>query len=286
MSHRALSVLKPALIMCLASVPAAALGQEAASSQPPPKVLQIFVESVKPGKGAAHEKVEIGWPQAFRKAKWPTRYLAMTSVSGPGEAWFMSGYDSYEAVGTDQRNVDKTPVLARELERLSQLDGELLSGTRSLIALYRPELSYRADEIDIAQMRYISVTLVTLKAGYDSAYADIRKLVNAGHEKAGLDERWAMYQVATGMPGPAYLLMIPMKSLQTMDVAEEIHGKSYQDALGVTVRQQLQEFARTGVASTEARLFAFSPKMSYPSDELASRDPAFWKPKAATVAKP
>ena len=89
MPHRAW--LAPVAFLCLASAPAAAAAQEAAPSQAPPKVLQIFVESVKPGKGSAHEKVEPGWPAAFRKAKWPTHYLAMTSMSGPGEAWFLSG---------------------------------------------------------------------------------------------------------------------------------------------------------------------------------------------------
>jgi hypothetical protein len=283
MSPRAL--LTPLAVICLASAPAPTFGQDSASSHSPPKVLQIFVESVKPGKGAAHEKVEIGWPQAFRKAKWPTHYLAMTSVSGPAEAWFMAAYDSYEAVGTDQQNIEKTPSLARELERLSSVDGALLSGTRGMLALYRPELSYRPD-IDIAQMRYVAVTLVTLKPGYDSAYADIRKLANAGHEKASLDEHWAMYQVTSGTPGPAYLIMIPMKSLQEMDAADVNHGKPYQDALGQTGRQQMREFARNAMVSSETRLFAFSPKMSYPSDELIARDPTFWKPKAVAAAKP
>jgi hypothetical protein len=283
MSRRAL--LTPVAVICLASAAAPAAAQEATSSHSPPKVMQIFVESVKPGKGAAHEKVEIGWPAAFRKAKWPTHYLAMTSASGPGEAWFMSAYESFEAIGTDQQNVDQTPALARELERLSQVDGELLSGTRSLLALYRPELSYRPD-IDIAQMRYVAVTIVTLKPGYDSAYADVRKLVQAGHDKAKMDEHWAMYQVASGMPGPAYLLMIPMKSLQEMDLAQEIHGKAYQDALGEAGRQQVRDFARAGIATSETKLFAFSPKMSYPSEELVARDPKFWKPKAVAAAKP
>jgi len=277
--------LAPVAFLCLTSAPTVAAAQEAASSHSPPKVMQIFVESVKPGKGAAHEKVEIGWPQAFRKAKWPSHYLAMTSMSGPGEAWFLGGYDSYAALETDQQNVEKTPTLSRELERLSQLDGELLSGTRNVLALYRPDLSYRPD-IDIAQMRYVALTIITLKPGYDSAFAEIRKLVHAGHEKANMDEHWAMYQVTSGMPGPAYLLMIPMKSLQEVDAAQESHGKPYQDALGDTGRQQLRDFARAGMAASETKLFAFSPKMSYPSDEWVARDPQFWKPKAATAAKP
>jgi hypothetical protein len=243
------------------------------------------VESVKPGKGAAHEKVEIGWPQAFRKAKWPTHYLAMTSMSGPAEAWYMTGYDSYAAWETDQQNVEKTPTLVRELERLAQVDGELLSGTRGVLAVYRPDLSYRPD-IDVAQMRYFALTIITLKPGYDSAFADVRKLVHAGHEKANMDEHWAMYQVTSGMPGSTYLLLIPMKSLQEADVAQESHGKPYGDALGESGRQQLREFARTATASSETKLFAFSPKMSYPSDEWVKRDPKFWAPKAVAAAKP
>jgi hypothetical protein len=284
MSHRTLALLTPAVVLCLASAPAA--GQEAASMKSPPKVMQIFVESVKPGKGVAHTKVEAGWPAAFRKANWPTHYLAMTSVTGPAEAWFMSGYDSFEAVTTDQQNIDQNATLTRELERLSQLDGDLLSGTRGVIASYRPDLSYRMDEVDLAPMRYVALTIVTLKPGYDSAYADIRKLVNTGHQKAGFEEHWAVYQVASGMPGPAYLLMIPMKSFQEMDAAEVNHGKLYQDALGEAGRQQLREFARTAIVSSDSRIFAFSPKMSYPSDEMVARDPKFWAPKPVTAAKP
>ena len=276
--------LAPAALLCLATSPAPTVAQEA-SSQSPPKVLQIFVESVKPGKGAAHEKVEIGWPQAFRKAKWPTRYLAMTSLSGPGEAWFMSGYESFAALEADQKNIEKAPTLAKELERLSQLDGELLSGTRGVLAVYRPELSYRPD-IGLADMRYFALTIITLKPGYDSAFADVRKLVHAGHDKANMDEHWAMYQVTSGMTGPAYLLLIPMKSLQEADVAQESHGKPYGDALGDAGRKQLRDFGRTAVESTETKLFAFSPKMSYPSDEWVAQDPQFWTPKTVAAAKP
>jgi hypothetical protein len=241
-------------------------------------VLQIFVESVKPGKGAAHAKVEAGWPAAFRKAKWPTHYLAATSMSGPGEAWFLSGYESFAAMETDQRNVEKTPVLSKELDRLSQVDGELLSGTRNILAVYRPDLSYRPD-ISIAQMRYFALTIFTLKPGYDSAFAEVRKVVHAGHDKANMDEHWAMYQVVSGGAGSTYLLLIPMKSLTEADVAQEIHGKPYGDALGESGRQQLRDFARAGLESTETKLLSFSPKMSYPSDEWVKQDPQFWAPK-------
>jgi hypothetical protein len=283
MSHRAW--LAPAAFLCLASAPVVAAAQEAAPSMSPPKVLQIFVESVKPGKGAAHEKVETGWPAAYRKAKWPSHYLAMTSLSGPAEAWYVGVYESFAALETDQRNVEKAPALARELERLSLVDGELLTGTRNVLAHYRPDLSYRPD-FDIAPMRYFGVTIITVNPGYDSAFSDARKLVHAAHAKANMDEHWAMYQVTSGMPGSTYLLFLPMKSLQEADVAQETHGKPYGDALGEAGRQQLRDFTRNSVATSETKLFAFSSKMSYPSAEWVARDPKFWAPKAVTAAKP
>ena len=280
---RRLSLLAQFALLVAASFPVTAPAQEPATGGPP-KVLQIFVESVKPGKGAAHEKVEAGWPQAFRKAKWTSHYLAMTSMTGPSEVWFFSGYDSYAAWEADQKHVEQTPALSRELDRLALQDGELLSGTRSMVAQYREDLSYRPN-IKVGEMRYWTVTTFTLRPGYDSAFADIRKLVQAGHEKTSMDEHWAMFQVVSGAPGSTYLLLLPMKSLKEADVAVETHGKPYLDALGDEGRRQGREFARAGYASVESNLFAFSPKMSFPSEEVVSSDPAFWNPPAA-AAKP
>jgi hypothetical protein len=249
-------------------------------------VLQVFIESVKVGKGSAHEKVEAGWPQAFRKAKWPTHYIGATTATGVPEAWFLSGYESFAAMETDQQNVGKNPTLSRELERLSAVDGDLLSNTRGILAVYKPALSYRA-AVDIGKMRYFSLNIVTLKPGYDSAWADTRKLILDAHEKANLDEHFAVYQVVSGIPGPAYLIIIPMRSLAEADAAMEGHdSQPYRDAIGTAGRTQLQEFARTGVVSGENRLLAFSPKMSYPSDEWVASDPEYWKPKVVTAAKP
>jgi hypothetical protein len=55
----------------------------AQETTPPPKVLSIIREFVKPGKsGAAHEKAESAFVQAMTRAKWPTHYLAVSSITG------------------------------------------------------------------------------------------------------------------------------------------------------------------------------------------------------------
>ena len=63
-----------------------------------PKVLQIMREYTKPGKsGMAHEKTESAFVQAMTRAKWPTHYLGMTSLSGKNRALFLTSYASFEA---------------------------------------------------------------------------------------------------------------------------------------------------------------------------------------------
>ena len=54
-----------------------------------PKLLTIVREEVKPGRAADHANHEAGWPAAFEKAMSPDYYLAMTSLTGPSEAWYV-----------------------------------------------------------------------------------------------------------------------------------------------------------------------------------------------------
>src|SRR5579863_1044257 len=85
------------LLGCLA---AGSFGVAAAQeeSMSPPKVLAVTREFVKPGKGGAvHDKAESAFVLAFARAKWPTHYLAMGSVSGKPRVLFFTAYDSFEA---------------------------------------------------------------------------------------------------------------------------------------------------------------------------------------------
>ena len=65
---------------------------------PPPKLLNVFREFVKPGKnGALHDKSESAFVQAMTRAKWPAHYLAVSSVTGKPRVLFLTGYDSFAA---------------------------------------------------------------------------------------------------------------------------------------------------------------------------------------------
>jgi hypothetical protein len=93
--------------------------------------------------------------------------------------------------------IEKNPTLEGEIDKIRERDGELLSGGRTLIALYHEDLSYRPN-VNIPQMRYVSVTTYRVRPGHNSEFVALRKTTNAAHEKANIDEHWAIYQVVTG----------------------------------------------------------------------------------------
>ena len=66
------------------------LGMAAAQEPtPPPKVLSVVREFVKPGKsGELHEKAESAFVQAMTRAKWPTHYFAGARLPAGRESCF------------------------------------------------------------------------------------------------------------------------------------------------------------------------------------------------------
>jgi len=100
---------------CVSSVTAQ---EKPAGMPPPPKVLVIFREFLKPGKaGSTHEKTESAFVQAFTRAKWPTHYLTIDSLSGKPRSLFLVGFDSFDAWEKDNQATQKNTALSAALER-------------------------------------------------------------------------------------------------------------------------------------------------------------------------
>ncbi len=259
----------------------AAIAQQAMA---PPKVLVIAREVEKPGKRAAHEKWEAGWPAAFAKAKWPVHYLAAASVTGEPRVLFLTGYGSMADWENDNRAIGKNAALAAELDRLAEKDADYISETRTGAFTYEPDMSYPRVEGSLGTRRYFLIVSVHVKPGHGEHFNEVRKLIKAAHEKINAADHYAIFHNAAGVDAGLYLIFIPLTSLAEWDKFPDIHGKEYQDALGEEGRKKVQEFNAQGVEKIEVQVLAFSPKMSYPSDDYVQADPDFWKPKPA--AKP
>lgn len=265
--------------LCVGSVESAR-SAEAPLGTKRPKILQIFMEDAKPGRQPAHEKNEAGWPAALRKANSKGYYLAMTSGS---QSWFVTPRESFAAAEAVTRDEEANAPLSAEVDRLWALDGEMLSKANGITAVLNEDLGYRADW-DTAKTRYYTVTVIRLQPGFGRDYEELRKVVNAAHAKANVDERWAVYEVVAGAPNDTYIFMSPVTSLAEWDKYEANHGKEYGEAMGEDARNRLRDFSRVAVKSSETQLFRFNPKMSYLPKEMTDRDPDFWTPKAVAAA--
>jgi hypothetical protein len=256
-----------------------AFAQEKTMSHMPPKVLTIMREYTKPGKtGMQHEKAESLFVQAMTKAKWPTHYLAVESLSGKSRALFLTGYESFAAWEKDFAAVQKNPTLAAALDHAGAVDGELLSETDQAVLTFSEEYSLRP-EVDIAHDRYFEITRFQVKAGHEKDWDEIVKLVKAAYDKIP-EAHWDAYQCVYGFPDTTYIIFNPMKSASEID-RNFAAGKQFEAAMGEEGMKKLGELSAAAIEMSETNLFAFNPRMSYTSDDWIKADPGFWAPKAA-----
>ncbi|MGC2185011.1 MAG: hypothetical protein WA637_17170 [Terriglobales bacterium] len=256
----------------------------AQETTPPPKVLSIMREFVKPGKGGSvHEKSESAFVQAMTRAKWPTHYFAVSSITGKPRVLFLTGYDSFEAWEKDVQATQKNATLSAALDRAALADGDLLSDYDSSALVYSDEYSLRSG-VDIAHMRYFEISLYRVRPGHDADWDEIVKMVKAAYEKIP-EAHWATYYAQFGQEGTSYVVFTPIKSAAEIDQSFA-QDKQFMANMGEDGMKKFSELLARAIEYSQHNLFAFTPSMSYPRDEWIKADPDFWKPKAHAAAAP
>lgn len=246
-------------------------------ASPPPKVLSIFREEIKAGRGTAHAKLETGYVRALQKAKWPVYSLAMTATAGGTDAWFVNAYDSFAAMEKDRQNMDKNAQLSADFERLDGLDADFRTGQRGILCSLNEELSI-GGSFDVSQMRYFAVNTVRVRPGHDQEYQEARKMLMEAVKKADPTAHSVLYTVRAGMPSGTYLIFTPRKSLAEMDPNPTV-ASAVQAAMGDGGAQKRQKLLADSVISSETSIYAFSPMMSYVPKEWVKSGGEYWAPK-------
>jgi hypothetical protein len=259
---------------------------DSAESGPPP-VLQIFREEVKPGKGPLHEKSETNWAAAYKKANLKYYYLGTTTMTGPTEAWFFNAYASMEDAEKATAALAANKAVQAEVDKVNVSDGDLLMKASSMYAFFNQELSYRPN-FNLGEYKYFMVDTYQVKPGHIEKFAEMRKAVNAGHEKANIDEHMLVYNVNLGAPAATVIVFQPVKSLKEWDEAGKTHGKgsAYYEAIGDEGRKMFTEFTREDQQFFVRDFLAISPAMSVVSEKVMAANPDFWKPKTAVAKVP
>lgn len=262
-------------LLCIGAT--AVLAQAPALPTSQPALLTIYREAVKIGRAAEHERIEAGWPAAYAKAKFPSYYLAMTSLTGRSEAWFLTPYASNAAVAEDMKREAADTLLAAELARLSRADAEVLDEWRIIQAVARPDLSYGTFP-DLAKVRYWEIFTVRVRPGHEAEFEAAAKAYGAASGRVAPGRSYRVYQVSAGMLEPTFLVFSSVESYAQFDEMMASGQKTMQSFTPEEMAT-MQKFFTDGVINTETNRYALNPTMSYVAPETRATDPAFWTPK-------
>jgi hypothetical protein len=252
-----------------------ALSQELPRTQP--KLLTMWREEVKIGHADEHAKHEAGFVAAFEKAKSPYYYLALTSLTGPSEAWYIIPWDSYAAIADSMKREAKDPVLSAELSRLALADAKYLDGLRILQAHARAELS--AGEFpDLAKARFFSITVYRVRPGHEPQFEAAATAYGAARARVAPKHGFRVYQIVAGLPSPTFLIFSSVEKYEDFDATTAAHQATLK-ALTAEEESVRQKFQTEGVISSEMNRFKLDPTQSYVSKETRATDPEFWSPK-------
>ena len=207
----------------------------------------------------------------YADARAAVNVLGMASITGAPESWLVAAHDSFASIEDVDKAV-RTVVAGRTSDAPDQPPGDVFAVSRSLIALYRPGFSYRADQAIgmFPRARYFHATIYRIRPGMEAEFAELVKLRRGALDSINMDRPEVAYQVISGAASGTYVFLPPLTSLKSLD-----------DGMA-----KAPAYAESGKAATGSEmsrvhfLFRVEPGMSYVSDDFASADVEFWRPKA------
>ena len=282
------SLLFMAVVMLLSAF-SQVFAQTPPSAPGPPRVLLIVREDIKPGMMGTHNRHSAEFANIFGKLQTPNHRLALVPVAGSeNEVIYLTGAETFAELegiqkATDEKMSGAGGSMKADLDRLDKEAPVLHAGMRDMLAVLRPDLSYNAT-VNLPTMRYMAVNTVRVRPGQEDQFAEyVKNLVNAARDKVKAELHIAAFQVIAGSPGPTYMFIRPMKSLAEYDLRI---GPRVREAMSDDQKKKADKLAGEAIMFTETSIYAFNPRMSYVSKELAAGDPAFWNPKPEMVTKP
>lgn len=252
---------------------AAAQGAEGLPTTQPP-LLQIFRETIKPGMAAAHEANERGWPQAFARAGSKDYYLAMESLTGPLEVWYVAPFASYTAMGKAMDSWAADKSLAAEMARLSTADGPYLEDVNVVEAVAAPGLGH-GNFPDLTKQRYWQISIWRIRPGHDDEFAAATAAYKKIVDKVDPNISWRVYRVTGGMPAGTVLIFsseAAFGDFDTMMAQDQKIGQAFTKDDQAFFKKFFSEAMAFGISNK----YRLSPTMSYVSDEVKATDPDFW----------
>jgi hypothetical protein len=255
--------------------PAALSAQSVWLSPTPPPAIRIVRETAKFGTSARHLANERAWVSALQSKKVPYSYVGTVAASGAPEFWFIGGATDFAGLEGLDQSYQSNKSLARQLDTLMARESAFVVSVQTMLAAYRPDLSYQPAFI-VPETRHFWVSTFTVRPGQDAAFTSMMGAYIAAYRAAAVPTPWVTYELVAGGTSPSYLLLVPVNSYADLDRDLAARG-----AVGSKLSSP-QEVAAQFSASTErveTQVLTISPQISYVPEDFANQDKAFWKAK-------
>jgi hypothetical protein len=271
------------MVLCAVSVAPMMMCAQDDGKNGPPEILVVQREFTKPGRGGlAHEKTEGQFARAVDAGKGEVYYFALTAMSGPDRALFLSGYSSLADWESVSKAMAKHTSLTDSLDKINLADGDLLASADSSVWRKRGDMSMNTH--DLMGARYFQIEQFKLKPGHSAEWEEAVKVVMDGYKKSIPDASWVMFQQVYGTGGDAFVVIETMKSLAEVD-EHHANGKKFADELGKEGLAKLDNLVAGSVEEEQTNLFSINPRMSHVPEEWRKGEPDFWVPKTTAPAK-
>ena len=213
--------------------------------------------------------VRNGAIQPYLEAKAPVNVVGMSSISGISENWLVELHDSFGSLEDLEKALSVTPHAPAFFRPPDNVP------SRSLIAAYRPGLSYRPDQAIqyFPKSRFFDVTIYHIRPGTEVDFGNYLKLRGSRMDSINLDRPDIAYQIMSGERAGTYVVLTPLPSLRVLD-----DGKANTPAYAEGDQGAAKQLVATTELVRERLWFRVEPRLSFVSDEFAAGDTGFWHP--------
>jgi hypothetical protein len=142
-----------AIILLLALLPRPLLAQV-----PAPRFMYIYRDSLKRGVDSAYRVIEDDGARICAELRCPNPYLALESLSGPHEAWWLNVFATEVDTARVARIYATNRALATALDGVARRKAALIGTPVQGFAVYRRDLS-RGPAWSVAGARFLVVTV-------------------------------------------------------------------------------------------------------------------------------
>ncbi len=171
-----------ALTLTIASVVAGQTKESLESETAPPKLLVLVYQRFSFDRGSDRDKWEIATARACQKLAVPNSWIVLESVTGEPEVLSFDPFDSFAQLEKPLAEWGTIYATHPELGRLQAQINAALASQRTVIAVRRDDLSYRANRIDLSKARFLRVLEVRLHPGRENEFAEAFQKLSAANE--------------------------------------------------------------------------------------------------------